>query len=572
MVDERHEVQTDPRRFEGRCSSIGGFAARPHLQNKPSIAAATERAPKQPELLVGELDLHAAVDLPERRLVGLRCKAEGHDLDHPPTLPPNRARCRSRGDAGRAIRSTAPVLQTYGSVMEPWWNVPMREVFGGRRVVLAGGHAATWTEHIELLRDAGATDFLVVATEGRGAGPVPDVPTVIVEPPEDLSMMERIRFGDQTLAEPPDPVLTAVRAFDPDRAALVLGVFLNTSVELDGRPFLSPRRPEWVALEDKVVVDAFWDRAGVDRQPMLVAALAEADAAARELDRGDGTVWAADAREGFHGGASQTYWVRDEAGRERAIAGLRAACDRVRVMPFIEGTPCSIHGIVLPDGVVVLRPVEMLVLRRGTDFVYAGCATYWDPSDAVRAQMRDIARRAGAQLAAEVGFRGTFTVDGVVGADGFWPTELNPRFGAGIMTIARASGLPILLINDLVVGGHGLGRSAAAIERELVEQADALRGGGTWMGGVMPEFDADSRPIGRDADGSWDWNSTDTPAGYVTAGAGFVRCRYEPAATPIGPSTGSRAAAFWDSLDHEFGAVIGPLVPAPEPANESSAR
>jgi hypothetical protein len=288
---------------------------------------------------------------------------------------------------------------------------------------------------------------------------------------------------------------------------------------------------------------------------------------ASDLDLGDGTVWAADAREGFHGGASQTYWVRDETSRARAIDGLRAVCDRVRVMPFVEGVPCSIHGIVLPDGVVVLRPVEMVVLRRDTEFVYAGCATYWDPTEEVRTQMRGVARRAGEQLAAEVGFRGTFTVDGVVGGDGFWPTELNPRFGAGIMTIARASGLPIMLVNDLVVAGHRLGRSAAAIEGELTEQADALRGGGTWMGGVTPEFDAHARPVERDDDGRWRWSpadpspasSTGTIAGRVTAGSGFVRCVYERDATPVGPPTAPRAAAFWSFLDGELATGTGRL-------------
>jgi hypothetical protein len=449
--------------------------------------------------------------------------------------------------------------------MESWWLEPMRAVFGGRRVVLAGGHAATWTEHIDLLRTVGVTDLFVVATEGRGAGPVPDVPTVTIEPPPDLSMMDQIRFGDRMLSEPPDAVVSAVRQFDPDGNALVLGIFLNTAVALDGRPFLSPRRPEWVALEDKVVVDEFWDRAGVRRQPVRVVPLADAERAAAELDRGAGTVWAADAREGFHGGASQTYWVRDDIGTERAIEGLRSVCDRVRVMPFVEGIPCSVHGIVLPDGIVVLRPVEMVVLRRGTDFVYSGCATYWDPSDDIRVQMRDIARRAGEQLAAEVGFRGTFTVDGVVAVDGFWPTELNPRFGAGIMTIARASGLPILLVNDLVVAGQSLGRSADTIERELVEQADARRGGGTWRHGIVPEFDAEARLVERGDGGRWMWASTGPIAGRVTAGTGFVRCRYEPEATPVGPPTAPRAAEFWSFIDREFATGDDPLT-APIPA------
>ncbi len=448
--------------------------------------------------------------------------------------------------------------------MESWWVEPMRAVFGRRRVVLAGGHAAAWTEHIELLRAVGVTDLLVVATEGRGAGSVPDVPTVTIAPSSNLSLMGQIRFGERVLTQPPESVLTAVRQFDPDGTALVLGIFLNTAMALDGRPFLSPRRPEWVALEDKVVVDEFWDRAGVPRQPVRVVALADAERAAAELERGDGTVWAADAREGFHGGASQTYWVRDDVSRARAVEGLRTVCDRVRVMPFVEGIPCSMHGIVLPDGVVVLRPVEMVVLRRGTDFVYSGCATYWDPGDDIRAQMRTITRRTGEQLAAEVGFRGTFTVDGVVGVDGFWPTELNPRFGAGIMTIARGSGLPILLLNDLVVAAQPLGRPAATIERELVERADALRGGGTWRHGLVPEFDAEDRPVERSDDGRWTWASGGTIAGRVTAGSGFVRCVYERDATPIGPPTAPRAAEFWSFIDHEFATGQDPLT-APIP-------
>ena len=57
--------------------------------------------------------------------------------------------------------------------MESWWLEPMRAVFGGRRVVLAGGHAAAWTEHIDLLRTVGVTDLLVVATEGGVPGRFP---------------------------------------------------------------------------------------------------------------------------------------------------------------------------------------------------------------------------------------------------------------------------------------------------------------------------------------------------------------------------------------------------------------
>lgn len=425
---------------------------------------------------------------------------------------------------------------------------PLRRVFGGRRVVLAGAAAAAWTEHVGVLRAAGAADVLVVADKW-GAGDRPDAQVVVVEAPPGRTVMEEIRSGERFLADPPAEVRTALDHFDPDGEALVLGTFLNVSAHLAGRPFLTYRRPEWVALEDKVVIDEFWDRAGVHRKPSAVVPLDGAGAAASTLDRGDGTVWAADARDGFHGGAAQTYWVADDESREVAVAGLRSVCDRVRVMPFLDGIPCSIHGIVLPDGVAVLRPVEMVTLRQGRRFVYAGCATYWEPPNDVREQMRSIARTVGSQLAAEVGFRGTFTVDGVVAADGFWPTELNPRFGAGINAIARASGLPILLINDLVAAGHDLDRSAVTIEAELVARADTDRGGGTWMGGLTH----DTVPGIRQVDGH-----------TVTIGAHFLRCIWSQESMPVGPATAARACEFWNWADRELGTRLGPLVPAPD--------
>jgi hypothetical protein len=432
--------------------------------------------------------------------------------------------------------------------MDDWWMRPLSAVFGGRRVVLAGAAAAAWTEHIAVLRAAGATDVLVVADKW-GAGDHPDAQVVVVEAPPGRTVMEEIRSGERFLAAPPPEVTAALDDFDPDGDAVVVGTFLNVSAHLAGRPFLAYRRPEWVALEDKTVVDAFWDRAGIARQPSAVVPLDEADAAATTLDRGDGTVWAADARDGFHGGAARTYWVADDESRTDALAGLRPVCDRVRVMPFLEGIPCSIHGIVLPDGVAVLRPVEMVTLRQGRRFVYAGCATYWDPPDDIREQMRSSARTVGAALAADVGFRGTFTVDGVVAADGFWPTELNPRFGAGINAIARASGLPILLINDLIAGGHDVARPAGPVEAELIARADADRGGGTWMAGLTH----DAEPGTRHVDGH-----------TVTIGAHFVRCVWNPASMPIGPSTAERACRFWSDTDREHGTDIGPLDPAPD--------
>ena len=83
-----------------------------------------------------------------------------------------------------------------------------------------------------------------------------------------------------------------------------------------------------------------------------------------------------------------------------------------------------------------------------------------------------------------------------VAADGFWPTELNPRFGAGINTIARAGGeLPILLLNELIGAGIPIGRTAAELEAELVAAADTHRGGGTWRANLPTTAEVQMRPL-----------------------------------------------------------------------------
>jgi len=446
--------------------------------------------------------------------------------------------------------------------MEPWWISPMRETFSGRRVLIVAQRPQGFVEHVDHLRTVGVDDIFLLAVEGNGAGPAPDVPMLLLDPPEGLSMMEMLRYGSTVLADLPAGALAALAEFDPDRSAVVVTEFLNEVPEVDGRPTLAHRRPEWVALEDKTVIDRFWDDAGITRAPSMVVPLAAAPGAAARLDEGHGTVWAADARDGFHGGGTGTFWVVDDASSRAAVSGLSPMCDSVRVMPFLEGTPCSIHGIVLPDGVAALRPVEMVTLRRGTDLVYAGCATFWDPPADVRESMRAMVRRAGERLRAQVGFRGTFTIDGVVTDRGFLPSELNPRFGVGILVISRAAELPIMMVNELIVAGVDIGLTAEELEDELVSAADARRGGGTWKAGATPEMSVEERHVTR-RDDRFAWaEDGDEVAGTVVAGPGFARCLFEPDAVRVGPSVAPLAAGFWAFADRKLGTGLGPLTAA----------
>ena len=295
--------------------------------------------------------------------------------------------------------------------------------------------------------------MLVVGTEGKGVGPPPEGAEWVTSGGLESSMLASVRAGVARLRAPTAEVVAAVEAFEPVGGALVIGTFLNEAPELCGRPFLAWRRPEWLALEDKLVADDVWDRAGVARAPSAVVPLdpAAVSAAAHQLDRGAGTVWAADASEGWHGGAELVRWVRTRDEVDAVCRDLSGHSSAVRVMPFLPGVPCSIHGIVYPGYVSALRPVEQVSLRRPgrTRFFYAGCASFYDPPDAVRASMRTAARRVGDYLREAVGYRGAFTIDGVVGEDGFLPTELNPRSGAGLHTMLRAlPDIPFQLLLD----------------------------------------------------------------------------------------------------------------------------
>jgi len=449
------------------------------------------------------------------------------------------------------------------------WDEFLRPTIEGRRVILAGGPVAQWTERVAQLRRLGATDVFVMATGSVGTGPLPsddECTWHVIEVGDAPTLIERIRLSLHALDQPPPDAVARLDQFDPDGTALVFGDFLNTAPTLGTRPFASHRRKEWLALEDKVTVDAFWDRAEVDRAEYEVvpASLDAVSAAADRLRSDAGVVLAGDAREGWHGGASLVRWADAEELLAAGLEALAPKCDTVRVMPFLEGVPCSIHGIVLPDGVVAVRPVEMVVLRKpdGT-FFYAGCSTFWDPPREVRDEMRALARRVGERLRAEVDFRGAFTVDGVVNEVGFRPTELNPRNGAGLTLIARAAAVPVQMVLDAVVAGSPLPWSAEELETALVEVADRSRSGGTWAGIHGVETEPVSVELSFDGEGCCETDRRDEVTASMTIGpahgGSFARTMFAADHVPVGPSVSPLARAVWQYADARFGLGIGPL-------------
>ena len=433
----------------------------------------------------------------------------------------------------------------------------LRTLFAGRRVVLTGGAAQGHVAQVRALRDLGSDRCLVVG--GRGTGPLPpeedaDVVLVDVSAPD---MVAEIRTWDRLHAAPPPHVVEALDRFDPDGEGLLLLTPFDTDKTVAGRRPWGARPPAWTAFEDKTVADALCDRAGVARPPSEVVPvdLRALGGAAARLDAGAGTVWAGDARDGFNGGAVCVHWVRDDGDAEAAAAALAPRCGTARVAPFLEGVPCSIHGFATGDGVAVFRPVELITLRSAQrpHLRYAGTATVWDPAADDREAMRDAARRIGSVLRAEVGLRGFFTVDGVLTADGFRPTEVNPRFGAGLLGYAASvPDLSLPLLHRAAIAG-AIDPTAADLEALLVPAADATRVAASWM--AVP---------GRRVD---DEGEAELPGGTtVQVGPGpmgaFVRVTFDLQSLPAGEPVAPAAAAALGVADERFDLGIGPLEPA----------
>jgi RimJ/RimL family protein N-acetyltransferase len=444
----------------------------------------------------------------------------------------------------------------------------VRDWLGGRRVVLAGMPVAATPRWIHQLRTLGAGRVLVVGTTlGTGDLPDPEHAEWIDLDIRASDPVDEFRQFERLAADPHAAVTEALDRFDPEGGALVLAAPFQAVTTLGGRAVDGGRRPEWVALEDKTTNDALFDRAGVDRPPCKVVAAGDRSAlgaAAGRLDRGQGTVWAGDASQGFNGGGTFVRWVTDDAQADRAQRWFAGRCRSVRVAPFLEGTPCNIHGFATDDGVAVFRPVEAITLRSADPptLHYGGAATFFDPPEADRARMRIVARRVGALLRDEVGFRGSYTIDGVLTDDGFRPTEVNPRLGAGFTPlVGGVPDLPFVAFHWAVAAGWPCPVAPDELEDTIVAAADAHRAGGGWVAGRTRWRETRQHPVVATDDGCEAAPDAGEANGVITTGpssqGGFIRFDATPGATPVGPPLAPRAASAYAWADRELGAGIG---------------
>lgn len=444
-----------------------------------------------------------------------------------------------------------------------WISDRLAEIYAHPRWIILNGVSANTQVLIDQLREWGGSEFLVIAGE-EGVGPQPEVETVFMPSPPG-TVMEGFRRFAAKVDDPPAHVREAVDAFDSDGTARLLGPVFGVPASFLGRRLYGTRPVAWEAFEDKTVADKIWDEAGIPRAPSELVALADAPFAAGRLAGALGTVWAADNSNGWHGGGEMTRWVTDDATAQHVVAEFTDRTRTVRVMPFLEGVPCSIHGVVTGDGVAALRPVELLILRRldRKGFVYAGVANTWDPPTAIRDEMRQAARSVGEVLRRRMDYRGPFSIDGVATADGFRPTELNPRFsvGYGIQANAVPELHGIFFVRAMVEGD--LDPAAAELERLIVAAAiasRAVRMGFPVYGGLERRSVA---LVPRGAEVVEDPDGDPLELGPSPAGS-FLFWNVDPGRFEKGARVAPHAAAIADFARTAWNAPIPPCEPAPE--------
>jgi hypothetical protein len=181
-----------------------------------------------------------------------------------------------------------------------------------------------------------------------------------------------------------------------------------------------------------------------------------------------------------------------------------------------------------------------------------GCATTYDPAPQDREEMRSVARRVGESLRDRVDYRGFFTVDGIMSADGWLPTELNPRPGAGLVQLrAAAVELRYPLLNVAAIAG-AIDPVAADLEARLLTVADdnRVRSGHCVVNARRIETE---EVLERDG--------ITVTLGPGAAG-GFLAIRAEEHVAPVGASFAPVAARAIALADEHWELGIGPLTPA----------
>ena len=408
----------------------------------------------------------------------------------------------------------------------------------GKKTVIIGYRLDACESIAETIRNfTGEPPFVLARGSGSRLPPrTPDFGLHVI-PISAADYATEVRLYEATLSNLPSNALDALQDYDPAGEALVLG---RASAPLDsvaGRRAFAPTRDEWVALEDKGVVDAFWDRVGIGHAPSEVIPSMESARllqASKMLRSSLGVIWSGDASKGPNSGAELIRWVRSEEHAHEAMAFFRTRCNAVRVMPFLRGTPCAVHGIVFDHGTAAFRPVETMTGHRPgtTRLYYCGTATFWLPSQLAMKRVRTTVRRVGEYLRQSLDYRGGFSIDGVMVGDTFMPTEINTRFTGGHERLAMSCPeLPLELLNAAAIARQQLSIEIDELETYVIEAANRNPTGSVYFSSKTCVTNTSF----------YETECGTMSLGPSVTGGGFARLDLDPTAFHLGESVAAQA-------------------------------
>ncbi|MBI6548496.1 hypothetical protein [Xenorhabdus lircayensis] len=240
---------------------------------------------------------------------------------------------------------------------------------------------------------------------------------------------------------------------DPEKNITFLGGVRLPLSQLTDRSIYGWQRPEWAKFEDKIYIDDSLRRWGINTPSYKIIdpVLNDAVAAFHLLNKGKGVVLAADNSKLFNAGSSGLSWIKDHHEIADVLDKFRDKTRKFRMAEFIQGVPCSILAMVLPNGVAVFDPIEILTVFEKTtnQLLFCGSSNRWQPGKFADI-MRDYTRLAGEKLAGEVGYRGIFSLDGIWTGSEFFATEINPRHASGLGLHRAVPLFPAYLFNRAV--------------------------------------------------------------------------------------------------------------------------
>ena len=161
-----------------------------------------------------------------------------------------------------------------------------------------------------------------------------------------------------------------------------------------------------------------------------------------------------------------------------------------------------------------------------------------------------------------------FTLDGIIGADGFVATECNPRPGAGLGYIGQRPrpSFPSIWCSTSRSPATPRGFARQSLERFLLEAGDRVRWGGGWTP-IKTRVDAtNTERLVRDGDSFRVAADDERRDATLTLGpgamGGFLRIEFSSSRTPVGPSLGPLVAAAFAYADAAHGTGIGAVAAA----------